>query len=93
MLCLGVLVLVWGHSYSNYLANIQHAVELFQYFGFSINFHKSTIIPSRKIEYLGVLLDSFNACLSLTETKQAKALLFVLFWIKLILFRFISFIV
>ena len=65
-------VLVWGPSYSNCLANIQCAVKLFQYFGFSINFRKSTLIPSRKIEYLGVLLDSFNACFSLTEAKHAK---------------------
>ena len=68
---------MWGHLYSNCLANIQCAAELFQYFGFSINFCKSTIIPSRKIEYLGVLLDSFNACLSLTEAKREKSLLFL----------------
>ena len=57
-------------------SNIQRAVELFQYFGFSINFRKSNVIPSRKIEYLGVL-DPFNACFSLTEAKRAKSLLFL----------------
>ena len=66
-------VLVWGYSYANCLANIQCAAELFQYFSFSINFCKSTVIPSLKKEHLGVLLDSFNACFSLTEAKRVKS--------------------
>ena len=70
-------VLVWGHSYSNCLAIIQHEVELFQYFSFGINFRKLTVIPSHTIEYLGVLLDSFNACFSLTEAKRTKPLPFL----------------
>ena len=65
-------VLVWGHSYSNCLAIIQRAVELFQYLCFSINFRKLTVIPSHTIEYFGVLLDSFNDCFSLTEAKRTE---------------------
>ena len=64
---------MWRHSYSNCLVNIQRAVELFKYFGFSINFCKSIVIPSRKIEYLGVLLDSFDACFALTKAKRAES--------------------
>ena len=37
-------VLVWGHSYSNCLANVQHAVELFKYFSFSIDYTLHEIV-------------------------------------------------
>ena len=67
-------------------ASIQRAVELFKYFGFNINFCKSIVIPSQKVEYLGVLLDSFNACFLLLRPNARKVCFFFLFQIKLILF-------
>ena len=47
-----------GHDFNNCEANIRATVKLLQRLGFIIHFPKSTLTPTTRCKYLGVIIDS-----------------------------------
>ena len=62
-----------GDTKDEYMNNINAPIDLLRSLGFSIHTGKSVLIPTRKIEFLGFLIDSKNMKISLTN-KKAKYL-------------------
>ena len=52
--------------------NVTVTKQLLESVGFSINFAKSMLIPSQKMEHLGFVLDSQTMTVSVTKDKQDK---------------------
>lgn len=63
-----------GRSRNEYQENVQLTLELLQSLGFVINFEKSSLIPSNLCKFLGVIIDSINSTLTLTDIKKYKLL-------------------
>ena len=66
--------LILGHSESECVKNLQDTVDLFSKLGFFIHKDKSSLIPKRKIEYLGFIINSEEMNISLTEKRKNKLL-------------------
>ena len=64
--------LIMAPSKETCTAAVCKAVQLFQRAGFFINWEKSVLDPTQKIEYLGFLVDSHHMLLSLPERKLNK---------------------
>ena len=76
----------WGHENAIYLDdswlqsdtflqcldNVSDTVSLSDALGFTINFEKSHLIPTQRIEYLGCILDSLLMAVFLTPQKTKK---------------------
>lgn len=54
--------------------DISRMLECLQSHGFVVNFAKSSLIPSQRIEHLGLLLDTQTASFSLSPDRQRKLL-------------------
>ena len=65
-------ILIIAHTCQEaYLAR-DSTIFLLQNLGFTINFKKSELTPSQKMEYLGVVIDSNSMTLSIPEAKARK---------------------
>ena len=62
-------ILICASSYSSCLNDLHSALSLLQSLGFVVNFKKSSLIPTKSLEHLGVIWNSKNLTLSLPETK------------------------
>ena len=51
---------IHANSYANSKKDVELVVNLLSYFGSKINFAKSCLIPSQKIDFLGCTLDAKN---------------------------------
>ena len=51
---------------------MQEIVQLLQLLGFVINFEKSQLNPTQKIQYLGFEIDSVRMTISLPEEKVTR---------------------
>ena len=69
--------LIHANSYEKCRKDVELVVSLFSYFGFKINFSKSCLILSQKIDFLGYTLDAVNHCFTLTQEKLVKCRLIV----------------
>ena len=69
--------LIHANSYEKCKKDVEIVVNLLSYFGFKINFAKSCLIPSQKIDFLGYTLDAKNSCFVLTQEKLVKCRLIV----------------
>ena len=72
--------LIHANSYEKCIKDVELVVSLFSYFGFKINFPKSCLILSQKIDFLGHTLDAVNHCFTLTQEKLVKCRLIVKAW-------------
>ena len=69
-------ILLWDTSAQDLLLHIQMTIQLLTDLGFSINWDKSTLIPSQNITYLGVTLmgQKHLICPSLQNIQKTKEL-------------------
>lgn len=54
--------------------NVRVSIELLEYLGFVINYNKSNLEPSQKVDFLGITYDSRKMTLELPEAKKQKIL-------------------
>lgn len=64
--------LLLGRSYQECRNNITATINILQSLGFVINFEKSRLVPSHKIQYLGFVYDSYAMTVSIPTEKQLK---------------------
>ena len=64
--------LLLARSYNDCLENIRETNNLLEKLGFSIHEEKSVFIPTRKITFLGFIVNSENMTLSLTQEKKEQ---------------------
>ena len=69
--------LIHANSYEKCKKDVELIVSLFSYFGFKINFSKSCITLSQKINFVGYTLDAVNRCFTLTQEKLVKCRLII----------------
>ena len=69
--------LIHANSFEKCKKDVDLVVSLLSYFGFKIDFSKSCLIPSQKIDFLGYTLDAGNFCFVLTQEKLVKCRLIV----------------
>lgn len=62
--------LLFGNSYIECLKNLNSTISLLKSLGFSINFAKSHVIPSKTCPFLGFLLNSNNLTVELPPEKR-----------------------
>ena len=60
-----------------FLNLVNLAVRLFSYFGLEVNFAKSSLVPSQRIDFPRYFLDAKNCQFSLTQDKLFKCWLIV----------------
>jgi len=65
-------ILLIGYSRSECQNNVNFTVSFLQSLGFTINFDKSVLIPTYKLQYLGFILDSQDYTVRLTNKKIEK---------------------
>ena len=70
-------ILIHTNSYEKCRKDVELVVSLFSYFGYKINFSKSCLIPSQKIDFLCYTLDTVNRCFILTQEKLVKCRLII----------------
>ena len=58
-----------GLSFDTCLSNIQDANNLMESLGFHMNYAKSVMVPTQRLEHLGFILDSRRMTVTLTESK------------------------
>ena len=65
---------IWmvGKTYKETLANVSNTYVLFEKLGFIINYEKSAMVPTTKLEHLGFIIDSAKMTVSLTREKIEK---------------------
>jgi len=61
--------LLFGQTFSDCQKNVVFTTQLLQSLGFSINYEKSQLTPSKSIKYLGFIFDSESLTLRLTDEK------------------------
>ena len=66
--------LIIANSAERAQRDCEFVIEMFQKCGFSINWDKSSLQPSRIVEFLGFVLDSSKMTITLTENKCADLL-------------------
>jgi hypothetical protein len=64
--------LIQAATYEECLLHTEIAILVFQCLGFDINFSKSSLVPSQKIEHLGFFWDSARMEISLPSAKMQK---------------------
>ena len=64
-------ILILSESKEGLLADINTVIDLLQSLGFLINGEKSIIVPTQKIECLGLIVDSTDPSFSLPDCKAA----------------------
>ena len=64
-------ILILSESKEGLLADIDTVIDLLQSLGFLINGEKSIIVPTQKIECLGLIVDSTDPSFSLPDCKAA----------------------
>ena len=62
-------VLIMGHSPDIALQHTSTAIDLFQGLGFMINYVKSVLVPSTKMEFLGFVVDSITLSFAFPRDK------------------------
>jgi len=67
-------LLLIGLNYDMCIANITSTLSLLESLGFTINYDKSVITPTRKLEYLGFQLDTIEMTIQLPKHKKEKIL-------------------
>ena len=67
------LILAW--SFQEAVEQAARAIDLLQRLGFEINWKKSSLAPSKRLEYLGIIIDLEAMTFSLPQEKVAKILL------------------
>ena len=65
-------LLLLNQSRTDLIVDMNSTIWLLEHLGFLINWKKSVMIPSQKLEYLGFLVDSKKMSLSLPEDKIVK---------------------
>ena len=58
-----------GLSFDTCLSNIQDANNLMESLGFHMNYAKSVMVPTQRLEHLGFILDSRRMTVTLTDSK------------------------
>ena len=71
--------LIHANSYEKRKKDVELVINLFSCFEFKINFSKSCLIPSQKINFLGDTLDFKNCCFVLTQEKLVKCRLIIFY--------------
>ena len=61
-----------GLSFDTCLSNIQDANNLMESLGFHINYAKSVMVPTQRLEHLGFIIDSSRMTVTLTASKVDK---------------------
>ena len=61
-------------SFEECVKNVSETIHLLQSLGFTVNFKKSKLIPTRICKYLGFILDTNKSILSLTGEKKENLL-------------------
>ena len=69
--------LIHANSYRKCKKDVELVIYLLSYFLFRINFSKSCLILSQKIDFLGYALDAKNRCFTLTHEKLVKCRLII----------------
>ena len=64
--------LIMTSTFSECLLQAQQVILVFQGLGFSVNFKKSLLTPSRQVEHLGFIWNSETMTVSLPEQKISK---------------------
>ena len=59
-------------SQSECTQSVRKVINLLEFFGFTINYEKSCLQPTREISFLGFNIDSRNMTISLSESKVTK---------------------
>ena len=79
LLRLNILIIIYlddmlliGHAIEEMLMVRDTVIFLFQQLGFVLNFKKSVLTPTQRIDFLGVTVDSLIMTLSLPEKKVSK---------------------
>lgn len=67
-------ILFFGKSFRVCTANINAAQEILEKLGFLINYKKSQLIPDRRCKFLGMIYNSHEMMVELTEQKREKIL-------------------
>ena len=62
-------LIIFADSSEQCVEHCNLALSILRQLGYVVNFEKSSLIPSQKIEHLGLLLDSINMTVSLNEDK------------------------
>jgi len=65
-------MLIFGNTYDGCLKNIKQATSLLSKVGFTVNYEKSQLLPSQRVQYLGFLIDSSNMLIELPQEKQLR---------------------
>ena len=63
-------LITMNNSFNACLNNVFSIVNMIDSIGFTLNVHKSKLIPSQKIEFLGMIIDSTTMTVSLTQDKK-----------------------
>ena len=61
--------IIISDSYESCLRDTQECINLLQKLGYVINFEKSSLTPSQSIEHLGLVIDSTNMTVRITDSK------------------------
>ena len=61
-----------GLSFDTCLSNIQDANNLMELLGYHMNYAKSVMVPTQRLEHLGFILDSSRMTVTLTASKVDK---------------------
>ena len=67
--------LILARSFQEAVEHATHTIDLLQRLGFEINWKKSSLAPSKRLEYLGIIIDLEAMTFSLPQEKIAKILL------------------
>ena len=65
-------IITLNDTFGGCFSNVEKILSLFSSLGFIIHPHKSCFVPSQRIEYLGVIIDSIHMTVSLTYKKKVK---------------------
>ena len=71
--------LIYADSFESCLNSVDFTVDLFKYFGIKFSFAKSSLIPSRTIDFLCYSLDAQKCRFTLTQDKLFKCRLIIKF--------------
>ena len=63
-----------GDSFTKYAENVVRTIEILDSLGFYIKTDKSEVIPEQQIIFFGVIIDSLDMTITLTNEKKQKIL-------------------
>ena len=64
-------LLIAAGTYTDCLNHTKQVISLLESLGFRINYEKSVIIPTQKLEYLGIIIDTTSMTLALPLKKKS----------------------